>query len=303
MYKLILIALLSMELFSYNSRVAIDKCELYNDMKHTKNRDNLTLQVGKEYQVIDKKRGQYYIKTEYRVIPNRWVNQSCFGTKKPITKKVYKRKSTNQQLLLALSWQNAFCETHYGKRECKSITRGAYTNRNFGLHGLWPQPRSNVYCGVSLDDKRLDKNRKWYKLPKLNLSDTTRKELLSVMPGSASNLQRHEWIKHGTCYGGDADRYYKDAISLVKQFNNSKVGRFFSQNIGKSITLEQVRFKMNESFGKGSGKKLELRCRNGLITEVWLNLGKGGDDLKTLLQNGKETRGKCQKGHVDRVGF
>ncbi len=301
MYKLLLIALLSTQLFS--SKVAIDNCELYNNMKHSKNTDRLTLQINREYQVIDEKRGQYYIKTEHKNIPNRWVDKSCFSSKKPITQKESKPKSKSQQLLLALSWQNAFCETHRRKTECKSIRKGAYTNSNFGLHGLWPQPRSNIYCNTSSDEKKLDKNRQWHKLPKLNLSDTTRRELLSIMPGSASNLQRHEWIKHGTCYGNSSDEYYATAISLTKQFNSSKVGMFFGQNIGKSVNLEQVRFKMRESFGKDSRKKLELRCRNGLITEVWLHLGGSGDNLKALLQGGNEVYSKCKQGRIDRVGF
>jgi ribonuclease T2 len=303
MYKLLLVALLSTQLFSSKSVIAIDKCELYNNMRHSKNTDKLTLDIDREYQVLDNKRGQYYIKTEHKSVQNRWVDQSCFSSKKPIAQKGSKQKSKEQQLLLALSWQNSFCETHRKVKECRGVKDGAYTNTRFGLHGLWPQPRTNLYCSVSYSDKKFDKSHQWYKLPKLNLSDTTRKELLSVMPGSASNLQKHEWIKHGTCYGKSADEYYSIAISLTKQFNSSKVGRFFGQNIGKSVKLEQVRFKMGESFGKGSGKKLELRCRGGLITEVWLHLGGSGDNLKTLLEGGKEIYSKCKEGRIDRVGF
>ena len=206
-------------------------------------------------------------------------------------------------MLLALSWQNAFCETHRYIKECKT-KRKRYTDTRFGLHGLWPQPRENIYCGVSSDDKRLDKTHKWDRLQALYLSDKTRKELLDVMPGSASNLQRHEWIKHGTCANMSEDEYYSKAIKLTKQINESKVGRFFTQNIGKVVKLQQIRFKMNESFGRGAGKKLELRCKNGLITEIWLHLGSGdSDDIATLLKNGKDIRSRCKKGKIDRVGF
>ena len=35
------------------------------------------------------------------------------------------------------------------------------------------------------------------------------------MPGIASCLDRHEWIKHGTCSGLDADCYFADTLRLA----------------------------------------------------------------------------------------
>jgi ribonuclease T2 len=207
--------------------------------------------------------------------------------------------------LLALSWQNAFCETHRKVKECKRgfFAKTRYTDTAFGLHGLWPQPRSNIYCGVSAEDKKFDKNHQWNRLPKLNLSSSTIKELKKVMAGYDSNLHRHEWIKHGTCSNMSADKYYSRAISLTKQLNNSKVGKLFKNNIGKKITLNQVKFKMNQDFGANSTKQVELRCRNGLITELWIHLKGDSDNLKELFNNNKTISSKCKEGRVDRVGF
>ena len=280
-------------------------------MKHTKNSGDQSLEIGSSYRVIDEKKGQYYINIKGISVPNRWVDKSCFKEEsiaKTVSKKVeikeIKNISNSPQMLLALSWQNAFCETHRYLRECKS-SRKSYTDTKFGLHGLWPQPRENIYCGVSSEDKSLDKSRKWRNLAPLKLSETTRKELLEVMPSSKSSyLQRHEWIKHGTCANMSQDEYYSRAISLTKQINESKVGQFFTQNIGKVVKLEQIRFKMNESFGRGAGKKLELRCKDGLISEIWLYLGDANsDDISILLKDGKDVRSRCTKGKIDRVGF
>ncbi len=80
----------------------------------------------------------------------------------------------------------------------------------------------------------MDKNRQWNRLPNLNLSSDTREELQKYMPGYLSNLQKHEWIKHGTCYGTDENIYFKDAIELLKQINSSKVRELFAKNIGKT---------------------------------------------------------------------
>jgi ribonuclease T2 len=229
--------------------------------------------------------------------------------------KKYKNKNTNKyqigepskQNLLVLSWHNAFCENHRYKKECKRSTfsfgRPNYNEKHFVLHGLWPQPKNKLYCGVDSYTVTMDKHKQWSRLPDLHLDDEVKKDLQKIMPGFSSNLHKHEWIKHGTCYGTDPNRYYKDSILMVEQINRSKVGDFFKKNIGKDVTLHQIRATFNRSFGIGAGKRVELKCHNGLITELWLHLGSGSDDLGTLLQQGKETRSYCQRGFVDKAGF
>ena len=149
----------------------------------------------------------------------------------------------------------------------------------------------------------MDKHKQWNRLLDLDLSDEVQKNLQKVMPGFASNLHKHEWIKHGTCYGTDANRYYEDAIRLVRQVNDSKVGNFFKQNIGKRVTLQQIRSIFNRSFGVGTGKRVALKCKKGLITELWLHLGAGSNDIATLLKQGTQTRSRCQGGMIDKAGF
>lgn len=229
--------------------------------------------------------------------------------------KKYKKINTNKyeygkiskQNLLTLSWHNAFCETHRYKKECKRSTfsfgRPNYGEKHFVLHGLWPQPKNRIYCGVDKETVNLDKHKQWNRLPNLQLVHETRERLKKVMPGYASNLHKHEWIKHGTCYGTDANSYYEDSINLVEQMNVSKVGDFFKKHIGKHVTLHQIRALFDRSFGVGSGKRVELRCNKGLITELWLHLGAGSDDLGLLLKRGKQARSHCQGGIVDKVGF
>ena len=225
---------------------------------------------------------------------------------KEYTKK-YEYENISKKNLLTLSWHNAFCETHRYKKECKrsmfSFGRPNYGDKHFVLHGLWPQPKKRLYCGVEKHYILMDKHKQWNRLPDLDLNAETRKRLQKVMPGYASNLHKHEWIKHGTCYGTDANRYYEDAISMVEQMNASKVGDFFKKQIGKRVTLYQVRAAFDRNFGVGTGKRVELKCNKGLITELWLHLGSRSDDLGTLLKQGKQTRSHCQGGFVDKAGF
>jgi ribonuclease T2 len=209
--------------------------------------------------------------------------------------------------LLALSWQNAFCQTHQYKKECKRDSLRLLKNRRydaqFVLHGLWPQPRDNIYCQVDEALIALDKNKHWRDLPCLALDTKVENALEEVMAGYASELHKHEWIKHGTCYGTEANAYYSDAISLSNQFNHSSLARLFRDNIGQSLTLKDIRKLADKSFGSGAGKSIELRCKAGLITEVWLHLGTGEKDLGKLLRKGKKVRSNCKYGHIDKAGF
>jgi len=243
------------------------------------------------------------------------LSQSTISTDLTRHTKKYKVKNTNKyekrniskRNLLTLSWHNAFCETHRYKKECKrsmfSFGRPNYSEKHFVLHGLWPQPKNKVYCDVNSKVVTLDKHKQWNRLPNLELSDEVQKRLQRVMPGFSSNLHKHEWIKHGTCYGTDANKYYEDAISMVEQVNDSKVGDFFKKHIGKRVTLHQIRAVFDRNFGVGTGKRIALKCRKGLITEIWLHLGSGSDDLGTLLKRGKQTRSHCQGGFIDKAGF
>lgn len=316
--------------------VAQQPCELYNDLKHKKNSFKKHLKVGTSYRVMREQSDHYYIYAPNITIPNRWVEKDCFQNQnssdlkennirvvtpkmksdKEITIATRKqdniKKSQNDKynkmqkpkaLLFALSWQNAFCQTHRSKKECHR-SLGNYKNDNkFVLHGLWPQPRNNTYCGVKPQEKNYDKNHQWRRIEKLDLSAKTHKALKQVMPGVASNLHRHEWLKHGTCYATSAEEYFQDSIVLVNQVNRSKLANFFAANQGRLVTLQQVRFKVDESFGKGSGKQVEMKCRNGLITELWFHIGYGGNDLTKLLKSGKRVSSHCGRGKIDRAGF
>jgi len=211
------------------------------------------------------------------------------------------------QNLLALSWHNAFCETHRYKKECKrglnDLIRAKASDTHFVLHGLWPQPRNNVYCNLSKYIIKKDKSRRWRQLPIVGLDTQTYMALAKIMPGIRSQLHKHEWVKHGTCYGKSANEYFKDAISLVNQVNNSALGMLFSKNIGKKISLKQVRTVANRAFGFGAGKRMALRCKNGMITELWINIGSGSNDLSRLLKNSKPAYSRCKGGYVDKAGF
>lgn len=212
------------------------------------------------------------------------------------------RKAKPGDYLLALSWQPGFCSGNRNKRECRNARNSDISASAFSLHGLWPQPRSNVYCGVSSKDKTIDKRSRWDRLKALKLSRSTKNALQQAMPGFASNLQRHEWIKHGTCYGTDADTYYRDSMRLQSELNLGPLDELFVKSRGKKLTLRTVQATITKHFGIGAGKRVAIRCgKSGQINELWLALRgdiSGGDSLKTLLKRGKAPRSNCKSGTV-----
>jgi ribonuclease T2 len=291
---------------------ATQSCDALRSIRKKTNPNNRSLTVGKEYRLVAKNKAN--AATHYQVIlkganpEQRWVAISCGRVVKDCSIKSAapskkKGKYSNKEYLLALSWQPSFCESHKRKSECKTLTSTRFDARHLVLHGLWPQPRNNAYCGVSTKDKSIDRKKRWDLLTPLTLSPAVKKELIKVMPGYASNLQRHEWIKHGTCYGKNANDYYADALTLTRDINATGITTLLSDNIGKKITSQQIRQRFDKIFGAGSGKKVNLRCdRKGNIAELWINL-KGDinakSSLKNLLSNAKNAKSSCKRGFVD----
>lgn len=218
--------------------------------------------------------------------------------------------SLNGDFTLAVSWQPAFCETLPKLPECRAQKEGRFDATHFTLHGLWPNPRSNVYCGVSKADQRLDKDRRWKDLPALALSKSTRSTLTEVMPGVVSNLHRHEWIKHGTCSGVSAQAYYDASLALMEVLNTSNVQILAADNIGQQLTARDIRAAFDQAFGAGSGEHVEVDClddgRRQLIGELRIGL-KGtideGFKFGDLMINASPRREGCRAGLIDPVGL
>jgi len=132
------------------------------------------------------------------------------------------------------------------------------------------------------------------------------------MPGTASNLYRHEWIKHGTCYGGagGAGEYFGDMIWATQEINASAVKALFAENIGNSLTLEDIRYSFDTEFGPGTGERVSVFCQvdggRHLITELRIHLGSVIDrdtPMSDLLASYSPVPSGCAKGIVDPSGL
>ena len=278
-------------------------CEAYRSIRKQSN--PVSLNKGQKYTVKAKNKpapSHYLIEIPNQSVPS-WVAVDCGslngGT--VVSAASTKPKSKGGEYLLALSWQPGFCSTHGSKKECKSADSSDHSAKNLSLHGLWPQPRDNAYCGVSDADKTVDRRGRWDLLKKLDLSTDTVKALNIAMPGYASALQRHEWIKHGTCYSKDAETYYKDSIRVTNAFNESPVAALIASKKGGALSLKDIRKAVAKSFGEKAASKVALRCgRRDQITELWIGM-KGdaaNDSMKDLMAAGKAPSSNCQSGLV-----
>ncbi len=214
------------------------------------------------------------------------------------------------RFILAASWQPAFCQTNQRKAECASQGSDRYDAKNFSLHGLWPMRKD--YCGVSDADRSADKGGDWRDLPEVKLSAETKASLDKVMPGTQSALERHEWIKHGTCTGISADAYFSDAVRLIEDLNGSAVQELFAANIDKSLTGDAIKAAFDKSFGPGAGDRIKMSCRRAgnsrVISELTIGLSADategqGRDLGDLIQGAGRTSFGCNEGIVDAAGF
>ena len=182
--------------------------------------------------------------------------------------------------ILAVSLQENFCKLNKYKRECRNFKQRDFF---FTLHGLWPQPRNKQNCSNKI--KRIDQSI-W-------------EELKIKMPGIKSGLHKHEWRKHGSCYGKDENGYFADALKLLDEVNRSYLREFFAKNKGRVITKTQLNQAVKKAFGNVA-RKVQMVCKKGLITELRFSL-KGRVDkhsLNELLKDAKPLRGGCQRGRI-----
>lgn len=215
------------------------------------------------------------------------------------------------RFILAASWEPAFCAGNAKKAECRSETAGSFDATHLSLHGLWPM-RLN-YCGVSDDLQQADRGKDWNSLPAVVLTAATKAALDKAMPGTQSGLERHEWLKHGTCTKLTSDDYFGTAVSLINELNASAVGALFAENVGKTLDADSIKAAFDRSFGEEASARVKMSCRRvgsaRVISELTIGLsqdavspGQSGPRLKDLIQGAGGTSFGCNAGLVQAVG-
>lgn len=207
--------------------------------------------------------------------------------------------------VLALSWQPSFCSSDAGadKAECAQGRDAKLT-----LHGLWPNADRNGdgrldsaddYC-LGADRTRLVAldRRDWSRLPPVSLSADLKRRLTVVMPGVRSQLERHQWVKHGSCSGLGAERYFAAAVNLTEEIATSSFGEAIEANEGRGIARRDLLQAFSTAFGKGSERAVQLLCRSedgtAMLTEIRMRLR--ADSIEAALSSRSFDTSRAVKG-------
>lgn len=209
--------------------------------------------------------------------------------------------------ILALSWQPGFCASDPGadKAECAGDAVAQLT-----LHGLWPNADRNGdgkldagddYC-LGADRARLIAidRRDWAQLPAVPLSADLRQRLSEVMPGVRSQLERHQWVKHGSCSGLGAERYFAAAVSLSEEVRDSRFGQMIAAQAGSDVSRRDLLQAFARAFGQGSERAVQLLCRRdedyAALTEIRVRLREAAVEeslSRDSFETSRAAKGSC----------
>jgi ribonuclease T2 len=209
---------------------------------------------------------------------------------------------------LVLTWGPSLCAAEPTNAGCTSGHVRAQGS-TWLLHGLWPQPADNQYCGVPKEIARRASDLKGRDMPSVDIGGDVRATLQSVM-SDASSLAPHEWYAHGTCSGVTPDVFFSDAAALAQQAREL-LDPMFTDAEGGRIALSAVRDKFDVEYGAGAGERLRLSCRNvtgqgSVVYELHLSLPAvtqirapdGTISLKSLILNGPRLGPGCRNASV-----
>ena len=174
------------------------------------------------------------------------------------------RSGNSDSSLLALTWGPSLCKADPANSGCKSGHVGKL-GQTLVLHGLWPQPSTEQYCNVP----ERGANRRSVELP-----DDVRKTLQSMM-SDEKVMAPHEWYAHGTCSGATPPDYFSVAAALTEQARRV-LNPVFGRADGKALPPQAVRETFDAAFGRGTGQRVGLTCRDvagqPVVYEVRLSL-------------------------------
>lgn len=180
---------------------------------------------------------------------------------------------SSRSSLLVVTWGPSFCVVEPSNAACTPRDADKL-GQTMLLHGLWPQPPEDQYCGMTrLQEDRARKGGNG--VAPVDLSDDVAAAVRSVTVDT-TDLVRHEWYTHGTCAGVSADVYFGDAVAVTEAVRDV-LDPVFQNASGGRITLSAIRERIDRQFGPGAGDRVALGCRNvtgegAIVVDVRLSL-------------------------------
>lgn len=261
--------------------VASQRCEAFQSIRKRSNPDGLKVQPGQRYEVVEVNRRDFdwlRIRVPGTATPLRWVFADCgaveglsFNTGAVAQPAgggdICTRPDQHDGYVLAATWQPGFCEhaRYDGKKpECESLDSGELQISHLTLHGLWPNRQS---CGQRYGH---------CPGPEMKLSPETLAYVRPWMPNFryGTSFGRYQWDKHGVCQTQmDDDAYFRRAVDLVRQLDQSAAGQYLAANIGGAISKDAFYRKVDEDFGSRAARNnFLLICSGKYLQEIRVSL-------------------------------
>ncbi len=161
---------------------------------------------------------------------------------------------------LALDWQPTFCARVPDAVECRQASP------KLTLHGLWPDragdpTHSLEFCGVDQASRQADRPERWCMIAPVIMSSMTSAALDAEMPGRASCLERHEWLRHGTCSGLSSDAYFSAATGLGAAAMRLRWADYLLAHAGKKAKAAELLDALAADLGPAARDSAGLYCR------------------------------------------
>ncbi|ADG08572.1 ribonuclease T [Caulobacter segnis] len=150
--------------------------------------------------------------------------------------------------LLALYWSPEACRA--GIPESDKAIQCQANSFGFTVHGLWPNGPDRVHPR--------------YCRPSPPMSPATVKANLCMTPSPW--LLQHEWQAHGTCQWDTPEAYFKKARKIREKLNVPDL----DPGADGIMTAGEVRKAFIDRNGKLSPEGLNVRVKDGRLTEVWV---------------------------------
>ena len=179
---------------------------------------------------------------------------------------------------LALTWQPGFCLLH-GQNTCKSDQPQTPL---IGLHGLWASRPSDLIknhqdvtiwwkkgCSIYADAAPMPT------VPALSSGLSTR--LSSVVAHLPSDLVAHEYAKHASCFGMNAEQFFTVAATLRDRFAALPASTQITAKAGQVISKSELQTLIQTDTGPLPEKGLQFQCNKDstgrmVLAQLWFTL-------------------------------
>lgn len=166
---------------------------------------------------------------------------------------------------LELTVPATFCRGRADDLSCRTFPKPSLLQ----LHGLWPNYRSGFPVGGCSPGECVRQNPGLgaycqYPAPPGLYESSAWQGLKDYMAGAESCLERHEWVKHGTCTPMDAPAYFRWALNTTRRIA-ARLDLPSDRRMSRAAFNRRVKRKLPDLDGA-----IRLTCKSGALSSLYV---------------------------------